>query len=128
VLKRRRWIVCDEDLNSAGWVKGDAADFLEMNEEERRLLDSNRLTPMDIAIQEAKDNHIQKLEEELDWVAGWLQEVSMIDEHDDNGPGIVRCPVCDGCSTMKWKNGVQLDVEVKHDERCPITWAMNRLS
>jgi hypothetical protein len=103
----------------------------------------DELTPMDIAIQEAKDNWLKeakdnwlkeclrenlRLEEELDRAAeAWLQ-VRMYEEHDDNGPGIVRCPVCDGWTTMKWKNGVQLDVEVKHEERCQITWAMNRLS
>ena len=54
-----------------------------------------------------------------------LAEIELLHEHDDNGPGMVVCPVCSGHTTMQWKNGERLDQpsDLVHDSGCPRQWA-----
>ena len=54
-----------------------------------------------------------------------LEETSMLDLHDDNGPGRVECPVCGAGIPMRWKWGKRLDSpdEIKHNDFCPVAWA-----
>jgi hypothetical protein len=54
-----------------------------------------------------------------------LADTQMLDFHDDNGPGIIECPVCHARISMRWKCGKRLDSpdDIKHDQFCPVAWA-----
>jgi len=51
-----------------------------------------------------------------------LAEASMLDLHDDNGPGHVECPICAQTIAMLWKQGQRFDDpdDIAHLEYCPI--------
>lgn len=58
-----------------------------------------------------------------------LADISMSDEHDDNGPGRSVCPGCGEYMMMKWHNGGRLDdpSDIVHLKNCPIAWAKTYL-
>lgn len=51
-----------------------------------------------------------------------IKEMQMLDLHDDNGPGKIKCPICGESTNMRWHWGKRRDNpdEIKHKSFCPI--------
>jgi hypothetical protein len=54
-----------------------------------------------------------------------LAAIKPVDEHDDNGPGRVVCPVCDAWMSMQWQSGRRIDNSalMTHSDVCGAEWA-----
>ena len=58
-----------------------------------------------------------------------LAAIQPVDEHDDNGPGRVVCPVCDAWMSMRWSAGKREDnvALMTHSDVCAAVWAREAL-
>jgi hypothetical protein len=54
-----------------------------------------------------------------------LAAIQPVDEHDENGPGRVVCPVCDAWMSMRWSTGKREDnvALMTHSDVCAAEWA-----
>ena len=54
-----------------------------------------------------------------------LAAIQSVDEHDNNGPGRVVCPVCDAWMSMRWSAGERKDdaTLMTHSDVCAAEWA-----
>lgn len=66
------------------------------------------------------EKHLRAVLKHLQYVR---DNTMVIAEHDDNGPGQFRCPICHVSVDMKWQRGTLLNGEmndINHNAECPL--------